>query len=378
MNNKQKEKILENVKLKISISNFNEEERIEMNNMKKSILKISAVACCVLVSITGVVFATEIGNFIKNFFGNNTSDGVDIAVNNGYVAEVETKKQNADGIEVSIDSLIMDDYNFAMNFNVVLDEKYNIDDFDGIYFDDLVIIDENDKIVFNTSTAYHQKLKEQHKFEESYAGAHSMLANKQGENNLKVSLSATGNEVPFPKSKHLTITFTKLISSKLVIANGSEQKEKTEYIGNWEFEVEVPEEFYKRETSIYKAISCTEDGIDVNSITASLSNTAFKISIPEIITEQIDYELLHTSTPKSIFDKIAIQKEYIETSDGKRFEPSGRSDGDGGYGVPSGENKIINYYQTFNLTKYDETDTVKVHMFTNKGTEIIIELKKSK
>ena len=37
MNNKQKEKILENVKLKISISNFEKEEKIDMTKTRKSI-----------------------------------------------------------------------------------------------------------------------------------------------------------------------------------------------------------------------------------------------------------------------------------------------------------------------------------------------------
>ena len=44
--------------------------------------------------------------------------------------------------------------------------------------------------------------------------------------------------------------------------------------------------------------------------------------------------------------------------------------------MPAGENKIVDYHQTFNLTKYDATDTITVHMFTNKGEEIIIELEK--
>ena len=43
MNNKQKEKILENVKLKISISNFEKEEKIEMKRTRKSILIASLV-----------------------------------------------------------------------------------------------------------------------------------------------------------------------------------------------------------------------------------------------------------------------------------------------------------------------------------------------
>ncbi len=43
-----------------------------------------------------------------------------------------------------------------------------------------------------------------------------------------------------------------------------------------------------------------------------------------------------------------------------------------------GENKIINYRQIFNLTRYDATDNLTVHIFTNKGEEIIIEYEKSK
>jgi hypothetical protein len=112
---------------------------------------------------------------------------------------------------------------------------------------------------------------------------------------------------------------------------------------------------------------------------AILSNTAFKIKIPETTTNKVDYEILHSDSPKSIFDRIALQKEYVETSDGKRFEPAARSDGDGGYGLPAGEpNKIINYSQTFNLTKFDATDELKVHIFTNKGKEIIIDYERSK
>ena len=44
-----KEEILENVKLKISISNFGEEENIEMKKNNKNIFKIATVACCLLI-----------------------------------------------------------------------------------------------------------------------------------------------------------------------------------------------------------------------------------------------------------------------------------------------------------------------------------------
>lgn len=113
---KKEKEILEDVKLKIAISEFYEEERKNMKSTRKNVFKVVAVACFVIILITGGVFAKDIGNFIRNLFGANTSDGVDIAINNGYVSEIQTETQSAEGIEISVDSLIMDDFNFAINF----------------------------------------------------------------------------------------------------------------------------------------------------------------------------------------------------------------------------------------------------------------------
>lgn len=361
--NKQNEKILENVKLKISISNFEKEKKKKMRKTSKNITKIAAVACLAIISITGVVFAENIGNFVKNLFGANTSDGVDIAVNNGYLAEIETEPQSADGIEINVDSLVMDDFNFAMNFNFKVDEKHNVDEFESIQIEDLKIVDETGKTVFVTHT---------HEDAMEYTGAYSFFANKRGEREFIVSLSATGNPEAFPKSKYLTVTFSKLKTGKLIYLNNIEQKQVSCYEGNWKFEVEVPEEFYKRESVVYRVKSCSDDKTVLTK--AVLSNTAFKIALTTT-TDKIDYELLHTSTPKSIYDKIALQKEYVENSKGEKFETAQRSDGDGGYSLSP--DNVIEYYQTFNLTKYDATDNITVHIFTNKGEEIVIELERA-
>ena len=53
-----------------------------------------------------------------------------------------------------------------------------------------------------------------------------------------------------------------------------------------------------------------------------------------------------------------FQKEYVETSDGKRFEVS--RNGENGLSVPAGTGQIENYKQTFDLTKYDATDEITV------------------
>ena len=150
MNNKDTEKIYNDVKRKISISNFVEEENEVMVKNKHSIFKSIAVACCMVLSITGVVFAKDIGNFINNLFGYNASDGVQTAIDNGYIKEVEPTYIESDGIEFSVDSFLIDDYNFDMNLKIKLSDKYNVKEMQRLKPLDMKVIDENNEIVFLT------------------------------------------------------------------------------------------------------------------------------------------------------------------------------------------------------------------------------------
>ena len=70
------------------------------------------------------------------------------------------------------------------------------------------------------------------------------------------------------------------------------------------------------------------------------------------------------------------ENECVETSDGRKFYPAGRSDGDGMISVEEDGN--VKYYNTFNLTNYDATDNLKVHLFKENGDEIIVELTKER
>lgn len=342
---------------------------IEMK--KNKIIKLVSIVLVIGICMSGVVFAKEIVEFVKRFFP-GSSEGVNIAVNHDYVTDVETNTQNADGIAIKVDSILMDDFNLAINFDVQLDEKFNVDDFVSVWLEDLRIVDEQNNIVFSTDYNNLENIGTE-KWEPEYWNGYSFGSEKKGEHQFTITLSSSATEGHyFPKSKHLKISFTRLLDRK----NFYEEILNKVYIGDWHFEIDVPEEFYNRETCLYQAKSCNEEGIDLNKVTATLSQTGFKISIPEVKTDKVNYEWLHSSAPKSIFDKIALQKEYVETKEGKRFEPAGSSDGDGGYSLPEGENKIINYHQTFNLTTFDATDAIMIHIFTNKGEEIIIEFER--
>lgn len=393
MNEEQINKIIEKSRQKIAISHFKMEENMSKKKINKSIFSSIVVACFILAIITGGVFAKDISEFVKGLFGPNASEGVDTAIDNGYVAEVNTEYQNSNGIEINIESFLLDNYNFDMIFNIKLTDENLIEEFKEaelkeygtrIDFDDLIISNENGENVFDTARVIlegktEREVKEFYKGKEPYMGGYSLYGERISDSEFKMTLTATGNSTRFPKSKKLIINLTQIENWKWINRETDNLEKKSKYYeGNWHFELDVPKEMYNSEEIDYKAISCTENSIELNNITATLSKTAFKINIPKIKTEKVDYEKIHNFDGRgSIYDAIALQKEYVETSKGKKFEPARRSDGDGGYGLPADEPEtIIDYHQTFNLTEHNATDSVTVHIFTNKDEEIIIEFEK--
>lgn len=347
------------------------ENVVEVRN-KRIILLISTILF-IAATITGATYADEIKEFVKDLFGANASDGVDTAVNYGFVANPKIEEQTASGISATIENFMMDDYNFGINFILTFENKEDAEKLGAkdILLQDLKIVDEENNVVFSTN--YY---KEDYEKQEFYYNGFSMKSNLVEDNKIRVSLITSGGVTPFPKSKKLKVTFKRIAEE--IYPTSEEELLKTEqnvYIGDWNFEVDVPKEMYEREVVVYKVKSCNDKDTVVDN--ATLSNTAFKISIPYTTTDKIDYKALYDrENRKSIYDLIALQKEYVETSDGKRFEAS--NDGNNHYRGAKGEEKITDYAQTFNLTKFDATDQLTVHIFTNSGKEIIIEFEKEK
>ena len=388
MNNKEENDLLNKYKMYVAISNYCDSSRRTKKYPRKNLIvkwrekfmkkRIIGAAFLSVFLISGVVFAKDIGQVFSNFFGYNASDGVQTAVDNGYINDVEPTYIDSEGIEIAVDSFLIDDYNLDINFKIRLNDKYDSKIMQGADLQDLKILDENGKIVFITYEVQEEIARENgtlgtENFEPLFWGGYSMGGSITGENELIYHVVAYGSEEhKIAKAKELNISFSKIFIKK----DNFEKIINTTYTGEWNFKLDVPEEMYKRENIVYRVKSCSDKNTKVGY--AILSNTALKIEIPETTTDKVDYEILHSDSPKSIFDKIALQKEYVETSDGKRFEPAGRSDGDGGYSLPAEPNKIINYSQTFNLTKFDATDELTVHIFTNKGEEIVIVYERSK
>ena len=222
---------------------------------------------------------------------------------------------------------------------------------------DLKVVNENNEKVFATReleseemTSLYETEKEAKANYDSYTGGYSQASEKIDEHDLKFYLTATGNEKEFPESKTLKVTFNKIRNKYW--ENGEEKS--IIYNGEWSYEIDVPTKMSKSNIIDYKLVSISDKNYKFKS--AKVSNTAFRIYLD------------------NCKDIAWSEKEYVETSDGTKYYPAHRSDGDGEISVK--EDGTVTYYNTFNLTNYDATDTLKVHLFKTTGEEVVIELEK--
>ena len=297
-------KIYERLKMRIAISKINEED-IVMEKKKSNILKNIGIAACILLSTSGIVFAT---NMIVNKFGPNSSDGSQIAVDNGYVAKATENS--------IVDSFMIDNYNFYIAFNK---EKL------GLSYNDILQKYENTQI--GEKQKEYLKVTNE-KGEEVFNNTNTAFGLTEEDN--KIFYTATAKEFP--------------VSQKLYI----------DFDGRKEV-LDVPENM-QGEIVEYKLKSISDKNWKFEK--ATLSNTAFKIYLSDCYGFDWNNE------------------DSVETSDGKKFYKAKRNDGDGEFSVDNNGN--VKVYTTFNLTKFDATDNLKVHLFKANGEEVVIELEKIK
>lgn len=349
--------ILQKVQMKIAISNVKEED-IVMNKSKVSYIKKIGIATCTILSMTGVVFAAT---QIINKFGPNSSEGVETAIQNNYYQDAGTIYKDSNGISASIESFLVDDYNFDLSINLKFDSNYDLDEMlanEGrIDVMDLKVVNEKNEKVFATreleseemTTLYKTKEEAKKKYD-SYDGAYGGTIEKIDENEIRFYLTATGGSKKFPASQKLIVTFNKI---RQRYWENNEPKYIV-YNGEWSYEIDVTSKMAQSNLVEYKLVAISDENYQF--VSANTSNTAFKIYLNNC--DGITYG----------------ENECVETSDGKRYYPAHRSDGDGAICVS--EDGIVSYYNTFNLTNFDATDMLKVHLFKANGDEVIIELER--
>lgn len=422
------EDMLKNVQDKIAIEKF---KKVEKRKRKlESILQNTFMFLVGSLSITGIVFATEISTKIyENKY--HTGNGFGRAIEEGYIEKPENATalsnsvieniETGDKIEdletkVSVKDFTMDNYNLSISFEVELSEKakdlISADEIVDINFPDLIVSDENNNVLYcmnqNTLDDFCKEKNVNYTTNSANeiifinSGVGTFIESKE-ENKVNVVYAIyTAEEATYPKSKKLNIELNSINISKKEASLGDEEITLS---GDWKYSLEVPEQIYNREEISYKQKSTgnesyklikaniTETGTEIK-ISTKLENVEYPDSSElssekqkffnillkpgeneEICTDEILNYLgaLREYSPEiqEIRNKQKVFREkyynidwYITNSMGEKFKPidTNRISNDCKYNSQTGELELSGH---FDLTKYDLTDEIVLHIKHN-------------
>ena len=225
------------------------------------ILKRVAILVISLSAITAsTVFAKDIINFFTSIF-TNSNEGVDTAVENGYVQNVDMDFIEDNNLGVKVDYVLMDDHNLNISFVY----KYMSDDVEqitGLDFMDITIKDEKENVlcVLSQSELIDTNLTA-FEYSAKFANNQQIIDN----NTIRSSLLITSESLP--KSEILYISINNV---SLKTENGI-----TNIDGNWKFSINLADKFVYRTSYKY---NCTENRY-INNIETLLTDTSLCISL---------------------------------------------------------------------------------------------------
>lgn len=323
-------KLKEQIKLKIAISEIEDEEKMIMNKKNFRIAnKIAAVVClCLLTS--GIVFAKDIQKYIINKF--KLGKGVQTAIENGYIAETNTdyvscnthvvNPQNNEllndiNIEIKIDNYLIDNSNLSLEIKYKYDNKLkeivNTDNLHIIELLDLIIIDDEKNVLYDGGVGnkeIFEKYCKENNLNYTFGNCNENYLNS-GLNIFESSDESQENEKSYiynfyvedenyPKSKKLNLIFSKIsfneFSAENVVLNG-----------NWNIELDIPEKMYNRVEGNYNVIKCENDNFDVYA--AKLTETGFELGLIINGLENPEYPIELADEEKRFYKSISVGRE---------------------------------------------------------------------
>ena len=436
------EKIRQMTKDKITVSNFQKEQSMSNKNRRLSMKRISAVACICLVLTSGIVFAKDIEKFVRERFNFGLGDGIDRAAESGYIAKPEMEKVESEtkietpesdlgtivdniNTSVKIDSFLMDDYNLSVEFSFEFDdsikEVVDLNKLDQITLNDLIVLDEEKRIIFSSNSMGEKKFNKyckKYNLDFKFGECNENYMNN-GLNWFPQSIRKDLNQCTlvynmytegYPKSKELDFYFNEITLTEQEYVGEERITRNVTLTGNWNIHVDVPEKMYNRTSESYRVISCENDRFNVYA--AKLMDTGFELGImisdmvrpeyPEIFTKKQKEVGFDEEWKAFIAENSELWNDYqnkanpIDVTGYSVFIIGEQEDSDGCYILNSNGEKFkstmspsrkynekfvkgnqFDFYETFGMTKYDATDKITA-VIEFYGEPVKIELKKKK
>lgn len=226
------------------------------NNLKY--LKLSfATICCSCILTTGVVFAKDIGNYLKKLFPNSTK-AINYAVENGYVQNVDMDYVYDNDIGIKINHLILDDLNMDISFCYEVQNK-NID---SIRFEQYGIWNEKKDLIYEYETESKATVGLAHSM--SWALQPIKLTDTTFQDSILLELRKKESDFDklYFQIKSLRLNY---VDGTFKIING-----------NWKFDIAVSEEMKKSNNFYY---NMNQSNNHIKSCTGILSATGMRIEI---------------------------------------------------------------------------------------------------
>lgn len=257
-------------------SNLNKKIAEEKIKRKQFLSKVAVFFITVTLVSSGA-FAKDIGNWFSQFFA-NTDESMQIAVENGYVQNVEMDYVEKQGIAIKVNSLMIDDN----KMNIVFDVKGEIDG--ELFIKDLYFLT-NDQKYDNTSL---------NMLSSSYNREFKSLS----KNEHLLSIKISNIEQRLKCAEELNV----VISGIYIMGIDNAEKEINEI---WECNVLLDEDnFKKNEVLACEYIIEENDYVEDYEINATNTGMNIKLSF------------------KSEFDKSSLidrKNIYLEIEDGKKI-----------------------------------------------------------
>lgn len=355
-------------------------------NLYDFIRQIIITILSILTLTGGVVFAKDIENFFNNLF--NNMNGVTTAINNGYITDTEMEYINSNDVNIRVDKVLMDDYNLCLNFNIDLSKINDIDlnNISSIYFKDLVLLDENNEVIFYSNNNYLDTYCSKNNINNiinDYSSNMSYYINNIDLENKSCTLTYNFSRCnnTFPKSKKLLLGSSGIEIEK----QSSEQVHIVSINCEHNLAIDIPEKFYNRQALVYTVKSSSDENFILND--ATVYETGTKISFDlKINNEIINEEKLQEAqnllkNGNYIPDELSSQLKtffnpfsdiYLIDSNNNKYSMT-RNHSEDNVLNSNIKNHLI-FTSTFDLTKFDASDEIQLHfIYDSKEINVILQ-----
>ena len=234
------------------------DKKKKKSNFNITILKkVAVVVLTVGIFTASTVFAKDIIEFFNKFF-TNTDDGINSAVDNGYVQNVNMDFIVCNDIGIKVDYVLMDNNNLDISFVY----KYYKDDvhLNDVNFTDLSITDENGNILCTILQDSLTNVKT------TLIESNAIFNDSEKVDDTTIRNSLLLKSPSFPNSKKLYVNING------VSLNVDNNLIKTD--GNWNFAIDL------NNNSVQKtSFECKFDSSYINDVQTVLTNTSLAVTL---------------------------------------------------------------------------------------------------